>query len=216
MIGRAAPDPGTRVLVLAPHTDDAELGAGGTITQWVAAGADVRFLVFSAAEESVPADLPRDVNRTDAVSAAGHVGVAPDQVRVLDYPVRRFDEYRQPILEELIRVRASFEPGVVLGPCSTDRHQDHGVVHLEMMRAFARLTVLGYELPWNTVTFTASAHVEIGDDALAAKIAALAEYRSQEQRTYVAPDFVRSLARTRGVQVGCPLAEAFEVLHWRM
>ena len=39
-----------RVLVLAPHTDDAELGCGGTIARLLTDGADVLVAAFSTAE----------------------------------------------------------------------------------------------------------------------------------------------------------------------
>ena len=43
-----------RVLVLAPHTDDAELGCGGTIARLLRDGVDVFVAAFSTAEESLP------------------------------------------------------------------------------------------------------------------------------------------------------------------
>lgn len=207
---------GERVLVLAPHTDDAELGSGGTIARWIADGADIAIVAFSAAEASVPDSLPPDINRTDALESASILGLDAANVDVLDLPVRNFPEHRQAILDAMIRLRREIEPTVVLGPCSTDRHQDHEVIHNEMMRAFARITVLGYELPWNTTTFTTTAHVEIDEAELAAKTKALATYRSQQQRTYVSADYLRSWAVIRGAQCGVELAEAYEVLHWTM
>ena len=46
-----------KVLVLAPHTDDGELGAGGFISKLIEDGADVYYMAFSTAEESVPEGL---------------------------------------------------------------------------------------------------------------------------------------------------------------
>jgi LmbE family N-acetylglucosaminyl deacetylase len=43
-----------RILVLAPHTDDAELGCGGTMARWIDEGASVYTAVFSTAEKSLP------------------------------------------------------------------------------------------------------------------------------------------------------------------
>ena len=43
-----------RVLVLAPHTDDGEFGAGGTMARLVESGADVRYVAFSIATRSLP------------------------------------------------------------------------------------------------------------------------------------------------------------------
>lgn len=45
-----------------------------------------------------------------------------------------------------------------------------------------------------------------------AKINALKEYKSQGFRDYLSEDFIHSLARARGVQVGCEYAESFEVV----
>ena len=44
------------------------------------------------------------------------------------------------------------------------------------------------------------------------KIKALEEYHSQGKRNYLSKDFIYSLAKTRGVQVGCEYAESFEVI----
>src|SRR5436190_11900925 len=49
-----------RVLVLAPHTDDAEFGCGGTIAKFVAAGKEVFQVAFSAAEASLATEFPPD------------------------------------------------------------------------------------------------------------------------------------------------------------
>ena len=39
-------------------------------------------------------------------------------------------------------------------------------------------------------------------------------YTSQLDRFYANENFVRSLAVTRGTQIGAPYAEAFEVVRW--
>ncbi len=66
---------------------------------------------------------------------------------VHDYPVRRLNEHRQAMLEELVRLRQSINPDFVLAPASTDVHQDHQVLHIKAWRAFKEITMLGYELP---------------------------------------------------------------------
>ena len=47
-----------RVLILAPHTDDGELGCGGTIARLTEEGNDVYYIAFSTAEQSLPANFP--------------------------------------------------------------------------------------------------------------------------------------------------------------
>ena len=48
------------VLVLAPHTDDGELGAGGFLDKLIKSGANVTYVAFSTAAESLPEGLPKN------------------------------------------------------------------------------------------------------------------------------------------------------------
>jgi LmbE family N-acetylglucosaminyl deacetylase len=54
---------------LAPHTDDGELGAGGFISKLVDEGAEVFYMAFSTAEESVPEGFPKDILKTEVKAA---------------------------------------------------------------------------------------------------------------------------------------------------
>ena len=47
-----------KVLILSPHTDDAELGCGASIVKMVEEGAEILWIVFSIAEDSLPVHLP--------------------------------------------------------------------------------------------------------------------------------------------------------------
>ena len=67
-------------------------------------------------------------------------------------------------------------------------------------------------LIWNNLTFDTDCFIQLEERHVTAKCQALREYKSQGFRDYTSPEFVRSLARTRGVQVGCQYAEAFEVI----
>ena len=47
------------ILVLAPHTDDGELGLGGTISRLIEDGKKVTYVAFSTAQQSVPEGFPK-------------------------------------------------------------------------------------------------------------------------------------------------------------
>lgn len=49
-----------KILVLSPHTDDAELGAGGTIQKYIEQKKEILWVVFSTAEESLPEGMPKN------------------------------------------------------------------------------------------------------------------------------------------------------------
>jgi LmbE family N-acetylglucosaminyl deacetylase len=207
-----------RVLVLAPHTDDAELGCGGTLARFLAEGVHVHVAVFSTAEESLPKGARPGTLKDEFYAAMNTMGIPPDQYTVHDYPVRRLSYHRQEVLESLVNLRREVKPEAVLLPAGTDLHQDHQVVNIEGLRAFKDITVWGYELPWNHVEFSANAFVVLSEAHLQKKWAALQAYQTQLDlaRPYFSWEFVRSLACIRGVQVKTAFAEAFEVIRIRM
>ena len=207
-----------RALVLAPHTDDAELGCGGTLARLLESGAEVHAAVFSTASDSLPDDKPPDTLRQEFFAAADSLGLERDRCYVYDYTVRRLSYSRQEVLEELVRIRRDVRPDLVLLPSGHDLHQDHQVVHVEGLRAFKDVTVLGYELPWNHISFDAQAFVTLEPRHLDAKWAALQAYRSQFElgRPYFSRSFIEGLARVRGTQVKVEIAEAFEVMRIKL
>lgn len=205
-----------RVLVLAPHTDDGEFGCGATIRRLVDEGREVYYAAFSTAEESVPPEYPRDILKTEVRAGTAVLGIDPSRLIIYDHQVRRLPEARQEILEELIRLDRDIGPGTVFLPSQHDLHQDHQTIHMEGLRAFKTVTVLGYELPWNTLSFDCRHFVVLGEHHVQAKVDALKCYESQAGKTYAQEDFIRGWARSRGVQIATTYAEAFDVVRWVM
>lgn len=207
--------PFQRVLVLAPHTDD-EIGCAGTILRCVRSKADVYCAVFSTCEDSVPDGLPKDVLRHEFKKSSEVLGIPEDHSFIYNFRVRHFPSERQHILEEMVRLKKSIAPDLVLLPAFSDIHQDHGVIAREGLRCFKFGSVLGYELPWNHLGFHPGCFMWMDSFLLERKITALQCYKSQEFRPYANADFFRSLAKVRGTQAGVEYAEAFEVLRLRL
>jgi LmbE family N-acetylglucosaminyl deacetylase len=198
------------VLILGAHTDD-EFGCSGTIARLIDQGSDVHYAVFSTCEESVPPGWPKDILAHEVRKSAATLGIKASQLYVYDFRVRHFPSFRQDILEEMVRLRARVKPDLVLLPSLDDMHQDHQVVAREGLRAFKFSSVLGYELPMNTITFQHACFVSLTPEHLQRKIDALMHYETQRFRPYVNEEFLRGLAKVRGVQAGVEFAEAFEV-----
>lgn len=202
------------VYVLAPHTDDGELGAGGTISKLIESGASVYYFAFSTAETSVPDGFPKDILKTEVINATTKLGIKKENVIIYNYEVRKLNYARQEILEDLIKHRKDLKPDLVLMPSLNDIHQDHSTIAQEGLRAFKNTTILGYELIWNNLTFDTTSFIKLDKKHIQAKCDALKEYKSQGQRDYMSEEFIFSLARTRGVQIGSHYAESFEVIRW--
>lgn len=206
--------PVKKLLVLAPHTDDGEIGAGGLIKTFADAGVDIRYVAFSSCQESIPEHLPQDVLVEECNMATKALGLAQERVAIRPYSVRRFNESRQDLLDELVQERRIFDPDWVLTPSSHDVHQDHSVITMEAVRAFKDRTLLGYEMPWNCIDFRADFFFHLTGHALETKIMSIRCYESQSFRGYGDGEVLKNLARLRGSQVGVQYAEAFEVIRW--
>ena len=200
-----------RVLVLAPHTDDGEFGAGGTMARLVEDGSEVRYVAFSIATRSLPEGFPPDTLAREVREATAELGIAPENLTVHDFDVRTFPEHRQDILELLVALWDEWRPDAVFQPSLHDIHQDHQVIAAESMRAFKRTTILGYEIPWNNFDFSYQWYVSLERSHLERKVAALGRYASQQHRRYANAEYVWNVARTHGINVNREYAEVFQV-----
>ena len=202
------------VYVLSPHTDDGELGAGGTISKLIESGANVYYFAFSTAEKSVPKEFEKTILKTEVINATTKLGIKKENVIIYNYEVRKLNYARQEILEDLIKHKDRLKPDLVLMPSLADVHQDHATIAQEGLRAFKNSTILGYELIWNNLTFNTTSFVNLDEKHIQQKCDALKEYKSQAKRNYMSEDFIFSLAKIRGVQISMKFAESFEVIRW--
>jgi LmbE family N-acetylglucosaminyl deacetylase len=203
-----------KILILAPHTDDGEFGCGASISKLIGSGAEVYYAAFSAAEESVPAPFPKDILKTEVKNATRVLGIKPENLLIYNYQVRNFAHNRQAILEDLVVLNREIKPDLVFMPCAGDLHQDHATIAHEGIRAFKKTSILAYEIPWNNMSIHTQCFISVSEKHLQKKIDALDCYNSQKGRNYASEVFIRSLAITRGTQIGTQYAEVFEVIRW--
>jgi len=187
-----------RYLFLSPHQDDVELTCGATIAGLK--GHDVHIAVFS----DCGLDRAEIINAHHALGVTGHY---------YDFERRIFPEWRQEILDEIIKLRDKIRPDVVFIPDMSDIHQDHQVIALEGLRAFKLgADVISYAHPHNQIGGNCNYFVSILEEELQKKIKVLSYYRSQAGRFYFDPEAVRAVARFYGVQCGRKYAEAFKII----
>jgi N-acetylglucosamine malate deacetylase 1 len=204
------------VLVLAPHTDDGELGCGGLISSYIEKGADVYYVAFSNAYISLPPGCHKDTLIKEVTAATSILGIPDGNLFLYDFPVRCFPDKRQEILQKMVDLRAKIAPKLVLCPSLNDMHQDHQTVAQEALRCFKKQSILCYEEPWNNVAFSTDCFISLDKRHLDRKIEALRCYDSQSHREYMRPELIRALAMTRGMQLEGGYAEAFEIVRWML
>jgi len=204
-----------KYLFVGAHPDDIEFGAGATLAKSVLKNVDCYAIIFSDCHQSL--DSKSNKKNTlviESQRALIKLGLKPDQMRFLNFQVRKFPESRQDILQELFNLSQEHSFDRVFVPCSYDIHQDHQVVAIESLRAFKFSTVLGYELPWNNLESKLQFFNEVNEYQVQVKKEAISEFNSQYGRFYSGIDKVETILKFRGLQANKNFAEAFEVLRW--
>jgi len=202
------------ILVLSPHTDDAEIGCGGSMSKWAHEGHKIRLVVFSACEESVPEGFDKNITRDEFYTNINLLGI---EGRILDYPVRNFPEHRQKILDYMIKTKNEFKPDLVVGTSLNDIHQDHKTVAEEMTRAFRECaSIISYDMPYSTMNFNGNMYIKLEEKHIKNKHIMMNNYKSQVEKFpgYFDKECVYGSAQTHGMKVKTNHAESFEVIRW--
>ena len=123
-----------KILAIAPHTDDVELGCGGLLSRYKDS-ADIDVVAFTAAQPL------SDGNPVDEFKNA--MKLVGANVKFLNFEPRVLNTQRQRVLDFLWKINQEKKYDVVFCPSSYDHHQDHKVIYEECFRAFKKTTILG-------------------------------------------------------------------------
>lgn len=197
---------GRTVIAIAPHIDDVELGAGATIYR-LAKSNDVYYVGLS-----LPPLVDAHTFMCEFRASSQVLGVREDRTILRNYDPRDLFSTRSDILQLFYDLSRDLRPDLVLIPNGQDIHQSHEVVYAEARRAFKYTTMLGYELPWNSMDFSMDVFITLTADEVAAKTAAINAFRTQKHRNFFSNDIVADLARVRGKQIGREFAECYELV----
>lgn len=195
---------GLRVLCLGAHSDDAEIGCGGTILSMLAARPDtqVHWIVFSAPG-------PRE----DEARASADVflnGAARTEVEVFAFRDGFFPYHGTDIKERFEDVKRRFTPDVVFTHRGQDRHQDHRLVSELTWNTFRHHMVLEYEIPkYDGDLAQPNVFVPLNEETRARKVELLMQhFGTQRSKTWFSPETFDGLMRLRGVECASPTGYA--------
>ena len=194
-----------RVLCLGAHSDDIEIGCGGTVLRLVSAGAKVHWAVFSG-DEPRAEEAARSARLF--LGQNGSPNLTLHQFRDGFFPAE-FAEIKE-AFEDLAK---KFQPDVVLTHARTDRHQDHRLLSDLAWNTFRRQVVLEYEIPkWDGDMEQPNCYVALPGATARRKIKALMKlFATQRSKDWFDDATFLGLMRLRGVECRAPsgYAEAF-------
>ena len=175
------------IFAIAPHIDDVELGAGGTIYQ-LGKTNTIYYIGLSLPPLVEKENFMNEFERSSAL-----LGIDQDKVILRDYNPRNLFEVRSEILQFFYDLNSKLRPDLVFIPNSKDIHQSHEVVFAEARRAFKYSCLLGYELPWNSLDFDMDVFITLEKESVDMKIRAINAYETQKERMFFSNDIVGDL-----------------------
>jgi len=193
------------ILCLGAHSDDIEIGCGGTILHLTESypAASVTWVVFSAA----------GVRRQEALAGADLFLQRAGEKRVVAHQFREsfFPYVGERIKESFEELKAGLEPDVVFTHFRDDLHQDHRVVSELTWNTFRSSLILEYEIPkWDGDLGKPNCYVPLSRVIVERKVDGLCKiFQSQSSKRWFSADTFRALMRLRGVESNAEFAEAF-------
>ena len=198
------------ILCLGSHSDDIEIGCGGTILKLIRehANAEIHWVVFSSAGERA------DEARTSATHFLA--GASRHHIEIRDFRDRYFPQQSEEIKEFIHSLASRIQPDLIFTHRLEDRHQDHRLVAEFTWNAFRNNLIFEYEIPkYEGDLGHPNVFVPLEKELCDSKIHTTYDcFRSQQDKSWFTLDTFAALLRLRGLE--CNSASGFaEAFHCR-
>jgi LmbE family N-acetylglucosaminyl deacetylase len=185
-----------RLLCLGAHCDDIEIGCGGTILKFAAAGhkIEVHWVVFSS-------DEPRE---QEALKSAEMFlcDIAAKKITIHRLRDGFFPYLGVELKERFEQLKADILPDLILTHYRYDLHQDHRLVSELTWNTFRNHLILEYEIPKYDGDFgSPNFFVPLDESSCNRKIDVILDaYQSQTEKHWFSRDLFSAILRLRGME----------------
>jgi LmbE family N-acetylglucosaminyl deacetylase len=195
------------LLCLGAHSDDIEIGCGGTVLALLDRydNVSVRWVVFSANDERAG----------EARASAGTFLAAAreKEVEVKSYRDGYFPFLGSQIKDEFEALKREVSPDLIFTHFRDDRHQDHRLVSELTWNTFRNHLILEYEIPkYDGDLGQPNFYMPLGESACLMKARTIVEiFQSQGHKHWFDAQTFMAMLRIRGLEANSPTryAEAF-------
>ena len=196
-----------RILCLGAHSDDIEIGCGGTVLRILEENpdAEVLWVVIGASGQ-----------RADEATASAKSFLA--RARQKEVIVKEFRDGFFPYIGAEIKgffeeLKRRCAPDLILTHCRNDLHQDHRLVSELTWNTFRNHLILEYEiLKYDGDLGTPNVFVHLTESLARRKVGILLDsFRSQVKKNWFTEDAFLAILRLRGLECNAPekYAEAY-------
>ena len=213
MLKLAFPPPangGYRVLAVGAHSDDLEIGCGGTVLRLAEAGliSEACWVVLSGDE--------RRAGEAESAAALFLADVPSARVVLREFRDGFFPYDGAAVKDTFEELKRELRPDLVFTHRREDAHQDHRLVSELTWNTFRDHLVLEYEVPkYDGDLRSPNVFVELSEELCRRKVEAiLGSFASQSERHWFTDDVFWSLLRLRGLE-SCAASGYAEGFHAR-
>jgi LmbE family N-acetylglucosaminyl deacetylase len=195
-----------RILCLGSHSDDIEIGCGGTILRLLSQNpnCEVTWVVFSSTKER---------EQEARSSAEMFLGRAAEKHVIVNDCRDGFFPYDGASVKQSMEGLKSTNPQLILTHNRRDSHQDHRVIAELTWNTFRDHFILEYEIPkYDGDMGQPSVFVPLEEDIYQRKVRHLMDaFATQRNKRWFQPETFLALMRLRGMECNSPsgYAEAF-------
>jgi LmbE family N-acetylglucosaminyl deacetylase len=192
------------LLFLGAHSDDIEIGCGGTILKLIDkySISKVEWVVFSG----------DDRRKEEAeISAQQYVDKKRLHFRKHEFKDGHFPIQFESLKKEFEILKKAIQPDLIFTHFRNDRHQDHRTISDITWNTFRNHMILEYEIPkWDGDLSNPNIFIDISDKQMSLKCDNLMScFGTQRNKHWFSEETFRGLARLRGMECGRKYAEAF-------
>jgi LmbE family N-acetylglucosaminyl deacetylase len=195
-----------RLLVVGAHSDDIEIGCGGTLLRLVDEYPELEVYWLVLSGHGVRLEEARSSAVAMLKGVTHHVAVQSFTDGLLPYEGAA-------VKQRFEALKAEFQPDLILTHYGRDAHQDHRLVSELTWNTFRDHLILEFEIPkYDGDLGTPNLFVRLEERYAQAKVAHLAEhFKSQAGRRWFTPEVFLGLMRLRGMECNAEsnYAEAF-------
>jgi LmbE family N-acetylglucosaminyl deacetylase len=197
--------PARRILCLGAHSDDIEIGAGGTLLEMAekSSALQVWWVVFSAPGE----------RSAEARASANDflASVHNREIKIGSFSESYFPNEWPFIKDWFEEIKTQFEPEIIFTHYRNDRHRDHRVLSDLSWNTFRNHLILEYEvLKYDGDLGQPNVFVPLSEKSAGRKVELLLKhFQTQTKKHWFSRDTFEATHRIRGVECAAARAEAF-------
>ncbi len=200
------------ILIFCAHSDDAEIGCGGTILKLRKEGNKILHIVFSYGERSHPHLKEKVIAKAREKETSVIDKILKRKTIFLGLKESRFTENLKETKKKIIGIIKKYKPSKIYTLSSLDSHPDHRAVNNIIMEVINEIKYKGevyaFEV-WNVINEDRPIVYEDITDTFKEKLDLLKHFKSQWLSIYIQLIPMIFRARLYGNKNNCKYAEKF-------